>query len=294
MSPTSEHTVVGDGRKRAAERRRASARPTPEHTDDHPLGPLRPVVARWWLVAIVTAIFVAGGVLAGAGRTPTYTASTTLNVGRVDVRVQALPGYVAGATSLAASYSRITTSDEVVVPLAQRLHMTPAQIRARLGATQVPNAPMFSIFGTGGSDRDAIAFTQAATSQVERYVKQADNGTDSLDGLLRSWRSQAAKSASLRRRIGKLPSGSAKAAGLQTDYDEAQLKEQALRGQYQDRSSELASTAGIEVITPPTTASSDRHRTMQRFGVLGLIAGVLVGSALALVFPRLMRRTRSN
>src|SRR3954451_13024526 len=120
------------------------------------LGPLRSVVRFWWVVLIVTVLAVAGAVAAGLAQAPTYTASSDINVGRVDVRVQTLPGYVAGAQALAAAYSRVATSDEVVNPLARRLGLSPAQVRARLGATPVPNGTSFRIFGTGPSERAAV------------------------------------------------------------------------------------------------------------------------------------------
>jgi uncharacterized protein involved in exopolysaccharide biosynthesis len=127
---------------------------------------------------------------------------------------------------------------------------------------------------------------------VQGYVRAADNGSHSLSGLLSRWRTQAHTATLLRRRVAKLPKSSSRAASMQTDLDTAELKEQTLRAQYQDRSAEVSSTAGIEVITPATTAASDRHRTLQRLGVVGLIAGALVGSALAIGAERLRARRR--
>ena len=86
-----------------------------------PSVPLRGVVRRWPVVLLVTIVLVAAAAGAALLQSPTYTASADVNVGRVDVRVQALPGYVAGAQALAAAYSRIVTSDEVIDPLARQL-----------------------------------------------------------------------------------------------------------------------------------------------------------------------------
>jgi uncharacterized protein involved in exopolysaccharide biosynthesis len=291
MSTTSEHLAVDDGWTRTVEPFEAPLREKRPRAD-HPLGPLRPVAARWWIVAIVTLLFAGGAVPAASRRAPTYTASTTINVGRVDVRVQALPGYVAGATSLAASYSRIATSDRIVVPLAQRLKLTPAAVRSRLSATQIPGAPMFTIYGSGADGRQAVAFTDAASRELRTYVRDSGDGTASVRQLLSDWREQARTAASLKRRIAALPEGSPSADSLQVDLDTAQLKEQTLRGQYEQRSAEVASTAGIEVISEPVQASSDAHRTLQRFLVVGLLAGLLVGSALAVLFDRVRRSGR--
>jgi uncharacterized protein involved in exopolysaccharide biosynthesis len=98
--------------------------------------------------------------------------------------------------------------------------------------------------------------------------------------------------ASLKRRIAALPPDSSSADALQVDLDTAELKEQTLRSQYEQRSAEVASTAGIQVISEPVQASSDKHRTVQRFLVVGLLAGLLVGSALAVLFDAARRSRR--
>src|SRR3954454_9682986 len=92
------------------------------------------VVRRWPIVLGITAVLVVAAIVAGNVQTPTYTASSVISVGRVDVRVQSLPGYVVGAQALAAAYSRVLTTDVIVVPLARQLRMSPAEVRKRLTA----------------------------------------------------------------------------------------------------------------------------------------------------------------
>lgn len=264
----------------------------PPPQEPHPLGPLRPVVARWWFVLFVTLLFVAGAVFVGLSKQPTYSATASLNVGRTDVRVQALPGYVQGATSLAGSYSRIATSPEVEAPLARQLHIPVAEVHRRLTAVPVPNNPFFTLRGTGDTRRDAIAFTRAATRQMQAYVTATDQGRQRVDDLLDQFRSATRTAERLQRRITRIKaqsigtSSSPELSSLQTDYEAAQLKASALKVQYQDRSTELASTAGIQVISPAASAQSDRKRTVQRVGAVGLGAGLLVGCALALLAER--------
>jgi uncharacterized protein involved in exopolysaccharide biosynthesis len=263
--------------------------PPPE--EPHPLGPLRPVVARWYLVLFVTLVFVAGAVYVGLSQRPTYTSTASLNVGRTDVRVQALPGYVQGATSLAGSYSRIATSPQVEAPLARRLGISQAEVHRRLTAVPVPNNPFFTIRGTGSSPRDAIAFTRAATRQMQAYVTATDTGRQRVDDVLDRFRAATRRAERLQRSMARekasiIGTTSPTLARLETDYETAQLEASALKVQYQERSSELASTAGVQVISPAATAQSDRKRTVQRVGAVGLGAGLLVGSALALLAER--------
>jgi|tagenome__1003787_1003787.scaffolds.fasta_scaffold20949135_2 uncharacterized protein involved in exopolysaccharide biosynthesis len=279
-------------------RPRDGARRPPPDAEPHPLGPLQPVVARWPLVLVVTLLFAGVAFVAGRAQKPTYTSAASLNVGRTDVRVQALPGYVQGATSLASSYSRIAMTPQVEVPLAKELHLSRSEVARRLTAVPVPNNPFFTIQGTGRTPQDAIRFTRAATHTMQAYVTATDNGRQRLSDLLGQFRTTAAKAEAVQRRITRLksdPSVSASSPALsklQVEYQTAQLRASALRGEYQERSSELASTAGIQVISPAASAQSDRKKIVQRTVAVGLVAGLLVGSALALLRERAVARRR--
>src|SRR4051794_26971755 len=272
------------------------------------LGPLRSVVRFWWVVLIVTVLAVAGAVAAGLAQAPTYTASSDINVGRVDVRVQTLPGYVAGAQALAAAYARVATSDELIDPLAKRLKLPAAQLRARISSSPVPNATIFRIWGTGASEQDAISVTRAATQQMETIVTAQDGSRTELSDVLSEYRDVSRQAATLRAGIDRLknpptsPAATAtptsrkardrrdaQVASLQVALDTAELKMQTLGGRYQERGNELAATAGIQVISRPETAASDRHRTVQRLATIGLLGGLVLGAALAALLDRRRR-----
>jgi uncharacterized protein involved in exopolysaccharide biosynthesis len=273
-------------------------RSVPPREPESPLGPLRPVVSRWWLVLPVTLAFAGGGAYIGSRADPTYSASSTINVGRTDVRVQALPGYAAGATSLAAAYARIVESAEIEAPLARRLRMPVADVHRRLSAVPVPGNPFFTISGTGRTTDDAVRFTQAASREMQAYVKRHDRGDVSLDSLLSRYRSVVRRQDVLERRIDSITAASigpelpASAARAQAEHDTLELQAEALKQQYTERSAEVATTAGVTVISPATTAESDRSKTVQRLVAVGLVAGLVVGSALALLLEGARRARR--
>jgi hypothetical protein len=211
--------------------------------------------------------------------------------------VQALPGYVQGATSLAGSYASIAMTPQVEVPLARRLHLRVSEVDRRLTAVPVPGNPFFTLHGTGSTPADAIRFTRAATQEMQAYVTATDDGQESVAKLLSEFRAATRTAERLQRRItrakdGLITGSSPEVAKLEVDYETAQLKASALKVQYQDRSAELASTAGIQVISPATAAESDRSKTLQRVVAVGIVAGVLVGSALALLIERAAVRRR--
>jgi hypothetical protein len=269
------------------------------------LGPLRPVVDRWPLVLVVVLLFVGGAVYVGLTRTPTYRAETQINVGRTDVRVQALPGYVAGAATLANAYSRVVMSDEIVDRVASDLGVPKGQIKEDLTAAPVPENPILRIVGWGEDPDAAVRLTRTAAQELERYVARTDAASRSIEANLRQFREQSRKAEDLRRRLDRLEAGASATAAagataeepsaaelsrLRVAYETAKLRADALGQMFRDRQVELASTAGIETISRPALAGDDRRSVLQRLVAVGVLAGVVVGSALAILLGARRRR----
>ena len=81
-------------------------------------------VRRHWpfvLAPTVIALVVAAAV--GISYQPIYTAQATMNVGRLNVSANAIPGYAVAIQNLAVSYGRLITADGVVTPVAAKLHL---------------------------------------------------------------------------------------------------------------------------------------------------------------------------
>jgi len=270
----------------------------------HPLGPLRPSVIRWPLVVVCVVLFSGAGYYTATQRSPEFTSTATVNVGRTDVRVQALPGYVQGAQALAASYSRVVTSDRIVDPVASRLGLSSSDVKSRLTASPIPSAPIFEISARGSDEKSAIALAEAATRETQTFVSRTDRGDTSTSSLLKEYRQQARLSSSLQSQMDRLradiTNGDGNARVLrerlikaQTDQQTAELRKQSLQSMYVDRASTDTSTAGIQVLSPATSAASDRDSMKQKLVAVGAIAGLLVGLALsALVARRRPRRRR--
>lgn len=282
--------------------------PEPPAPEPSALGPLRPVADRWLLVLFVVLLFVGGAVYAGLNRSLTYRAETEINVGRTDVRVQALPGYVAGAATLANAYSRVVMSDEIVDRVAPELGVPKGEVSANLSAAPVPENPILRIIGKGATPDEAVRLTTVAANQLERYVARTDAATKSADTMLAEFRKQSRRAADLRRQLRRLETRDAQAAAvgstveapsadeeneLRVAYETAQLRADTLSQMFTDRQVELASTAGIQVISRPALAGDDRRSVLQRLIAVGLVAGVVVGSALAMLLGPKRRRRRS-
>ncbi len=269
----------------------------------HPLGPLRPSAIRWPIVVFFVVLLAAGGYYVATTRSPEYTSTSSINVGRTDVRVQALPGYVQGAQALASSYSRVVTSDEIVDPVAKRLGLPPADVKSRLTATPVPGSPIFTISATGPTESSAIGLADAATRQMRTFVTATDKSGSSSASLLRDYRKQARLSASLQRDISRLEANLRNGVGdadtmrsrlvrAQTDQQTAELRKQSLQSLYVNQMATDTSTAGIQVLSPAKGATSDRDSMLQKLVAVGALAGLVIGLAVAAMFGRRRPRRR--
>lgn len=258
----------------------------------------RAVRGRWWLIAFCGLAVMAGGVAVGVKRSPVYTAESQLVVGRVDLQTQSLPGYVEGAKSLAAAYSRIIVSDVIASRIARQLGLTLPQVRSRLSATPIPDGTIFRISGSGRSSSDAIRFTRAAVSQSQGYLQrlQTGRGREASRAFARFMRASRLVPG-LQAEVGRLKALRTRGVGGVTTADvaradarraAAQLQAETFGQMYQQaRITPSSDFKGAEVITSAASATNDRMSVTERLGFAGLCSGLLLGLALAvLVAPR--------
>jgi uncharacterized protein involved in exopolysaccharide biosynthesis len=249
----------------------------------------------WWLILALTVLLGAVGVYIGSKRTPTYSATASVNVGRVDVRSQALPGYMNAAEALAGSYSRVATSDKTVAAIGRRLNLPPQTVADRLLAAPVPKSPIFTITGQGPSAAAAIGLANAATNEITRYVASTNAGNTVANAILSQYRKLARRAAALKLKLNNLTNQGAPDAAVNRTrlaLQTARLRLQGLSTQYTSQSQEVLSTAGVQVLSRPTRATSNNGKTVERFGGGGAVAGLVVGVALALALERWSSRRR--
>jgi capsular polysaccharide biosynthesis protein len=270
--------------------------------------------ARGWIITVVCGLLFAGAAaIVALQRQPSYTAESVMNVGAVNLRVQAQSGYMAGAEALASSYSRVAVSGQVVRPVADDLGLTPDQVSKRLSATPIPDEPQFKLIATGATAGDAITLADAATRQMQRFAERATTGHDSAARLLKRYQRQSAKAAKLRRlffllkglmaeskvtgatpqQIAAAPS-QAKLDRAEIAYNTALLRAQALGGLFQVRVQEIGDAPSVDLLGRSLTAKSDRVKVLEELVVAGLLAGLLVGVAIALVVERASGRRRAR
>jgi hypothetical protein len=269
---------------------------------------------RGWAIVIAVALgFVVAAIVVGLVRKPTYSAESDMNVGAVNLRVQAQSGYTAGAEALASSYSRVVMSDTIVRPVARELQFAPDVVKKRLTATPVPDEPQFRILATGPTPADAIGLADAATRQIQTYAEQSTTGKgpDSTAALLKRYQRLSARAVKLRDRFfllnglvtqsnvqGATPQQIAlappkwKVRQADIAYRIASLRAQASGIVYQERVAELGEAPRVALLGRSIDAKSDRVKILEDLVAVAVLAGLLVGVALGLGSDRVSGRRR--
>jgi hypothetical protein len=264
------------------------------------------ILRYWWAVLLPAILLTGAGIAVGLQRAPTYSAKSELTIGRADLQTQSLPGFVQGATALAASYSRILESQQLVARVSRRTGQPASEVRERLTATALPDSPMFAIKGTGPSPRAATTLAKAATAEMVRYITSANSGSAEAASVLSRFRSASRQATDLQSRIDRLralPSSPNTAVqqsrdrrvnDLRVQQSEAELQSDTLKALYQNARETNANAARIQVLSAPLTASSDRSSMTQRLAFVGLVGGSLVGVAFAAGLAARRRRRWGN
>jgi uncharacterized protein involved in exopolysaccharide biosynthesis len=152
-----------------------------------------------------------------------------------------------------------------------------------------------------GASRDratAVALANAGSTALIRYAATLNLANPDTGRLLTAYhdaatataradaRTKAAQAAFNRNRN---PSNRNALVQANAALGTAQLQEQTLGGAFQASQQGQGSAAALELISRANSASSDRTSKLQIAGFAGLVLGLLVGAALALL--RANRRT---
>jgi capsular polysaccharide biosynthesis protein len=250
------------------------------------------------LALLPVVVLAAAGITLGLRRPPTYTASTTINVGAPDINSQATPGYVQAEQTLASAYSREVTSQFIYNPVAKDLNISRADAASRLSSSAVPSSPTFTINATGSTPSAAITLAAAATKELQHYINVLDQGENSSVQLLNRYRSAQREADRLSGVSGKLIGQNNVTPGsvslerrqeAKVAAQVAQLQANSLAQQYTSGST-MSRGAIIQVLNPAASATSNRQSITERYGIIGAAAGLVLGAALALLVANLRRR----
>jgi uncharacterized protein involved in exopolysaccharide biosynthesis len=261
--------------------------------------PLASALKRSWLLLVVSVLLCAGvGVAAGLLRTPEYKAESQLFVGSFDVRSVAVPGFVTASVQLADAYSRLASSDAVVVPVSRRVGLSPDEVDRRLTTSNIPGSPVVRLDAVGSSRRAALRLVRAATNETVARIRGLTVRTAEADRVLGQFQAAAAaaqkaesRAALLRaRRDGGQAIRRQTIIDAQTKAETARLRATALGNLYGEARANSRGAAQAHVIRAAVSASDDRSEVLQRLILLGAAAGLVLGAALAALHQRRLLR----
>jgi capsular polysaccharide biosynthesis protein len=280
---------------------------------------LATAVRRHPILTVVPAIvLLAVGIVAGAKKPPTYSATATINVGKSDINTQATPGYVQASTVLASTYSRLVMSQHISVPTARAVHESATAVGANLSSVPIPTQPTFTITATGNSPQAAVNLTNAAVSALQGFVNHSATQQGGTTQLLAKYKIASTHAAqlqqttrTLQRRLAAQQAGLTQTAPPQTPVNQtpvtqaqviqaqvgaaaASLQAEALGNQYLSLAQNGTAPTLDVLINPTATTASNRTSNIEKYGVIGAVGGLIIGIALAALVSRVEARPQTT
>jgi uncharacterized protein involved in exopolysaccharide biosynthesis len=254
------------------------------------------------LLAILPLVLLtAAGIAVGLRHKPKYTATTQMWVSGFDLTSPgALSGYTDASSSLASTYARLATSQPVAIAAAKRTKLTPSAVQGQVTATPLPSSPIFSVTATTASSQESIVLANATSTALARFVGYtlAQSGPTST-AFTQFRQAEAALNAKQTARdnaqrhasTNTSPGAEAALTTARTQYDVALARVQSLQTEYQGLQASSTSGSGTaSVLTPATYSTSDRSSFLQKTAFVGLLAGFVLGIALATLRANLLAR----
>lgn len=220
----------------------------------------------WPVAAVPVLIFVMLAIVISWARTPVFTAEARLNVGGTDLPTESVSNFVIGTQTLAATYSRLVTANEVLLGASEASGIPPEEVYGKVDASPIPESSVFRVEARAATADDAVVLANAAAESLIAFVGERGRDTAEtrrLAGLVRT----AAEDVE-----------NAQTAGAR---EEARLRLETYRTLYSEQVTSSASGSTVQVLNPAGTATSDRSSVLQRLGFVGLIGGLAVGITLA-------------
>jgi capsular polysaccharide biosynthesis protein len=257
---------------------------------------------RHWIIVLLAVILgLAAAAAIGLARKPTYTADARVSVQRNDVGVPGnVTGYVAATQELASAYGRAATSTQVTEPVAKRVGISGEEVRSRVSAAPIAESPVLTISADGSSSADAVELANAMSDSLSRYVVRINRPRPSPDRLLAEYRAAAVEVNEAEKRLarvsdrftqGGLTADRSLLDAAEADQQAAQTRRDALGERYR-LAVQTQADVQLQVLNPASSADSDRFQILQILLFAGLIAGLAVGLALAVLQSnRALRRS---
>lgn len=254
-------------------------------------------VRRYPLLALAPVILLgAVGAALGYARDPEYKSTAELAVGQLNTTDPAAVGTVVQATqTLASVYSRLIDASGLQEGVVRSVG--PAAAGARILATPIPGSPLIRISVTAQSPEVAVRVANASSQALLKYAQRYSDTRGQLREISKRVRRASIQFSRFddrvkRAKVAYASKPNAKNRGrlseAQADLEGARLLRDSLRINYGTAQQNGRLTPVLRIFREARAASDDRRSTMELLGLIGLVAGLAVGAALATL--RLNRR----
>lgn len=256
-------------------------------------------------ILVVCALAVVGvliGVGYGVSRPSTYTAAATLQVGQVNPNSPGFYSYVQSAAALATAFSRAIDAEPVLAAVQRELKLGSSKAAARLSAEPLPQSPAFRIVATGTTASGAIRLANVTSNALISYESQTNSANPEAASLLHEYHEASLDLQQASARVGNVEHFTAGAGRAVSSSALAAAKANQATAAARLRAIDTAYTAAVTSQAPrsglvsllagATSAVSNRRSRVELLGFIGLLAGIVVGSAVAVLkdYRRLNRR----
>lgn len=251
----------------------------------------RAMIWNWWIVVLSIVICAAIGAGLALLRSPEYTATAKLTVGRIDISSPgALSGYAVAAEALATGYSRTVTARGVTEKVSAETGISVKDVKDHVSATPIAKSPIFRVEATSPDPDQAVKLANASSHALVGYtakLNQSDPDSKRLYGMYEK-ATVSLQQAKLKRENAEEDAGSPPSAAEEEEIATAQAKVEAastrakaLEGAYTLSVQSQASTELIQVLSPASEAHSDKRTYVMILTLIGVVIGLLIGATLA-------------
>jgi hypothetical protein len=238
------------------------------------------VAQRRPLTVILPAILLlAVGLALGILKKPTFTATDRAGLQINSSQPTALGGITEATVAEAATFSRAATSNAVVDAAAQAVGLNPVVVANSVSAAPVPQSGDIDIVASAKSSGLAMRLVNAVSNSMSEYIAVQTSASSDSGLLLRQYEAASTSLHSLQR-----PGAATRFGTLQA----VRLKVETLKLEYQNGL--LAPVTKLIVFSRATTASSDRVSKALLLGLIGVVAGAVIGFALCALRARRLHR----
>lgn len=255
--------------------------------------PLTRAIGRHKLLVVACAVVVAVlGAAAGAAGKSTYTAAASLQVGKVNPNSPGFYGFVQSASDLAAAFSRSITAAPVLATVQRKLGLSPDAAVGQLSAEPIPNSPVFRVIASAPSAAVAVRLANVTSHALIAYEGAANTYSPEGQRLLHDYRAASLQLARAETRVARATRDyaahpdTARRSGLesaQAGKATASLQVQALSSAYQLSAESTDTTELVSLLSGAVTAESNHKSKIELLGFIGLLAGLVIGCALAVL-----------